>query len=188
MNLRLRQSLALCFAACLFVGCKGGGSSGGGGGLFAMGQPKTRSAFDRDPLVMAHLTHHKDDPAYRDTDTDLAKIDEPTLQPASSHTKANKPRYTEDVPSYDVPARSRAPDYQWVRGIVRSTNESGSNRTWFVDYSRTTKDKFGGRLKLTPSPRLGLLREGDPVHLTGRVVSDDPTEPRYEVSDIILLR
>ena len=78
---------------------------------------------------MAHLTHAKDDPAYRDTETDLAKIDEPQLQPASSHTKANKPRILDgDVPVYDAPARSRSPNYGWVRGVVHSTHSDGSER------------------------------------------------------------
>lgn len=154
---------------------------------FGFGQPASRSAFDRDPLVMAHLTHAKDDPAYRDTETDLAQIESPQLQPASSHTKSNKPRFETDVPVYDAPARSRAPNYGWVRGVVYSTRtENGP--VWYVDYSRSSKDQFGGRLRLAPSPRLGLLREGDPVHLTGRVVADDPLAPTYQVSDIILLR
>jgi hypothetical protein len=162
-------------------GCRGGSSP------FAFGEPKSRSAFDRDPLVMAHLTHAKDDPAYRDTETDLARIDEPQLQPASSHSKSNKP--TIDGPtSYNAPARSRAPDYQWVRGVVHTARADGGGSAWYVDYSRTSKDKFGGRLRLNSTPRLGLLREGDPVHLTGRIVADDPLDPRYEVSDIILMR
>jgi len=175
---RLQRESILCVAVLAVVtGCKS-----------PFGQPQTRSAFDRDPLVMAHLTHAKDDPAYRDTETDLAQIDSPQLQPASSHTKANKPRLLESsVPVYDAPARSRSPNYGWVRGVVHSTHSDGGT-TWFVDYSRSTKDKFGGRLRLAPSPRLGLLREGDPVHLTGRVVADDPLEPSYQVSDIILLR
>jgi hypothetical protein len=185
MKVLPRLTTIICAVAFTAIGCKGGGA---GGGLLAMGQPKTRSAFDRDPLVMAHLTHAKDDPAFRETETDLAKIDEPTLQPAAGHSKSNKPRYSEDVPSYDVPSRSRSPDYKWVRGIVRSSRNGSSSLTWFVDYSRTATDKFGGRLRLAPSPRLGLLREGDPVHLTGRIVADDPSEPRYEVADIILLR
>jgi len=177
-NLQRMSTLAV---AALAVGCSSSS-------LFSFSQPKSRSAFDRDPLVMAHLTHSKDDPAYRDTETDLAKMDEPQLQPASSHTKSNKPRMLESgPPGADAPARSRAPDYQWVRGVVHTSRTDGGS-AWFVDYSRTSKDKFGGRLRLTPSPRLGLLREGDPVLLTGRVVADDPLEPRYEVSDIILLR
>jgi hypothetical protein len=175
---RLQRESILCVAVLAVVtGCKS-----------PFGQPQTRSAFDRDPLVMAHLTHAKDDPAYRDTETDLAQIDSPQLQPASSHTKANKPRLLESsVPVYDAPARSRSPNYGWVRGVVHSTHSDGGT-TWFVDYSRSAKDKFGGRLRLAPSPRLGLLREGDPVHLTGRVVAEDPLEPSYQVSDIILLR
>jgi hypothetical protein len=174
-----RMSIPGLAVLAVFAGCKS---------PFSFGQPTSRSAFDRDPLVMAHLTHAKDDPAYRDTETDLAKIDEPQLQPASSQTKANKPRLLDgDVPVYDAPARSRSPNYGWVRGVVHSTH-SESGTVWFVDYSRSTKDQFGGKLRLAPSPRLGLLREGDPVHLTGRVVADDPLAPTYQVSDIILLR
>jgi hypothetical protein len=181
MRLRQRNALFILTASAALAGCSSG--------PLAFSQPKTRSAFDRDPLVMAHLTHSKDDPAYRDTETDIAKLDEPQLQPASSHTKSNKPRLLESgPPGIDAPARSRAPDYQWVRGVVHSTRTDGGGTAWYVDYSRTAKDKFGGRLPLAPSPRLGLLREGDPVQLTGRVVADDPLEPKYQVSDIILLR
>jgi hypothetical protein len=171
----LQRTLILS-AAAAFVGCQS-----------TPFQPKTRSAFDRDPLVMAHLTHSKDDPAFRDTETDLAKIDEPQLQPAASHSKSNKPRFVDGPTSYSAPPRSRSANYEWVRGVV-STSRDGDQPIWYVDYSRTSKDKFGGRLRLASSPRLGLLREGDPVHLTGRVVADDPLQPTYEVSDIVLLR
>jgi hypothetical protein len=155
-------------------------------------QARSKSAFDRDPLVMSHLTHSKDDPAYRDTDTDLGRYDEPQLQPASAtQSRSNKPTAVGDATDYGAPLRSRAPDYAWLRGTVQySRGEAGGPREsgWIVEYGRSSKDRYGGRLRLAPSPRLGLLREGDPVHLSGRIDARDPAHPVYDVADIILLR
>ncbi|MFO0944790.1 MAG: hypothetical protein U1D30_02405 [Planctomycetota bacterium] len=46
-----------------------------------------RSDFERDPFVMSHLTHHKDDPLYAGSESENAFEDEARLQSASVSRK-----------------------------------------------------------------------------------------------------
>ncbi|HVJ82433.1 MAG TPA: hypothetical protein VNC50_15300, partial [Planctomycetia bacterium] len=72
---------AFCCATC--VSCKAPRSA--------------KTSFDRDPLVMAHLTHRKDDPMYAETEVDFGGgaagiADDSPVRPASvSQTQAKKP-------------------------------------------------------------------------------------------------
>ena len=55
----------------------------------------------------------------------------------------------------------------------------------YVVYGRSEKDEYGGKLRLAPSPRLGLLRQGDEVRVTGAVVRG-PSGPEYEIESLEL--
>ena len=153
---------------------------------------RTKSAFDRDPLVMAHLTHAKDDPAYRDSDIDFSPSNEPRLQPASATsnlTRSNKPMSPGSViGAIDGPIRGRAPDYSWLRGTVRTAGNRFEENAVFLDFGRSDGDRFGGKIKLANSPRLELLRDGDLVYLTGQLRTSQNKEPIYTVDNVVLLR
>jgi hypothetical protein len=144
-----------------------------------------RSTFDRDPLVMSHLTHRRDDPAFAESESDVGKEDETPIKPASI-SKSNKPVRPElTAAAYGGPSRGRAPDYSWLRGSVRYHRDDGGENGWYIHYGRSEKDRYEGKLRLASSPRLGLLREGDEVQITGRLIDGDGANPIFQVESLI---
>lgn len=163
-------------------------------GCSALG-PRTGSA--RDPLVMSHLTHSKEDPLYSGSETGPWKPGgQGPLEPASVARKPSLPRperqggyrysdYQESLP----PGATNVPlgNYRWVEGRVthRMSPESG----WRLRYAPgLAADRYGGELMLVDRPELAILREGDRVYVEGRVVERRPGDFRYHVDSLAVLQ
>lgn len=159
------------------------------GGCRSRGEP--RSEFERDPLVMSHLTHRKDDPAFAETETDVGRPDDgPTLRPASVSKKPGRDEavHPDQPGAFGGPSRAHAPDYSWLRGTLTRNCSGQPTARWFIQYANAGGgDRFDGVLPLANAPRLGLLREGDRVELSGRVVEATTPDPQYYVESLALV-
>src|SRR5262245_41002325 len=133
-----------------------------------------RSDFERDPLVMSHLTHNKNDPSYAGVENESAD-DQPPQGLAQSPSVSRKPPaadgYRHALFEENAPRRRsalHADDYSWLEG--RLTLRTGKRAGWHVRYAPMTEnDRFGGELLLIEHSQLKLMREGDRVHLEGKV-------------------
>ena len=147
---------------------------------------------NRDPFVMSHLTHSKDDPLFAASDSSADFDEEPPLQSAFSVSRKSMFAAAQGVdkvarrPHVGQTGRGRAEDYRWIRGHLG--RRRGTHAGWYIRYaSSADADRYGGELKIDDHPRLGLLREGDRVHLEGRLVGEGSDESIYRVESIALL-
>lgn len=153
-----------------------------------------KSDFQRDPFVMSHLTHNKNDPLFASSEGD-EDWDSPTRSASATARKAEVARTSAPAtpaqrsPYQQVSARAprgRAEDFKWIEGRLEHRN--GNKPGWHIRYATNAEnDTFGGEIRLANNPRLGLMREGDLVYVTGRLMDGDNAERRYEVETISLL-
>ena len=165
MRHRTAASLALAVAA-------------GAGCWKAQSPYARRSNFDRDPLVMAHLTHPKDHD-YAQSESERALPDDVPPVQAASLSASKKPA----LGATPRPERGHAADYGWLRGQAASDGAGG----WRLRYGSVGDDRFGGSMPLAPSPRLAMLREGDQVYVTGRIATAAAL-PLYQVETLVLAK
>lgn len=150
-----------------------------------------RSDFERDPFVMSHLTHHKNDPLYAGSESENAFEEEPRLQSASVSRKLptrSSARGSHERMAYqeEKGTPTRSADFQWIEG--RLTHRNGKNKGWFLRYATdSSQDPYQGELPLGESPRLGLAREGDRVRLEGKLVPGDAGVNHYEIDSISVI-
>lgn len=151
-----------------------------------------RSDFDRDPFVMSHLTHHKNDPLYAGTENENSFDDERPLRAAAVSRKTDtrtgssgdyRPMsYRENAPEAEP---TRADDFRWVEGTLERDRKS---KGWSLRYANDrAPDAHGGALRLADSPRLGLAREGDRVRLEGRLTGQGTAGERYRIDSLTVL-
>jgi hypothetical protein len=141
-----------------------------------------------DPLVMAHLTHSKEDPQFAGTENGTHFDSDSTIQAAVSQSR--KSSYTtvaDDRTAGSPPVRpiGRAFDYSWLEGRLayRSHRRAG----WYLRYApAVSNDLHGGELLLENDPRLAMFREGDRVYVEGAIVSHQLGDQRYRVESISL--
>ena len=153
----------------------------GAGGCWKSKSPYARrSTFDRDPLVMAHLTHPKDRD-YARSESELAAPDDVPPVQAASLSSSKKPALA-GASGYAKPQRGKADDYSWLRGQV-----SKVAGVWRVKYGAAEDDRFSGSLALAPFSALAMLREGDEVYLAGKLL---PTgaDPQYQTQSVTLVK
>lgn len=150
------------------------------------GWVNTRSNFERDPFVMSHLTHQKNDPLYAGSDSDHAFDDDKPLQAASVSRKEPRSDYRQMSYQNEPSQLSRASDFSWIEG--RLVHRAGPESGWYVRYvDESNSGRNDAEIRLVDSPRLGLARAGDRVRLEGQVVDSDIGSPRYEVDSIVVL-
>lgn len=144
--------------------------------------PRLGNASQRDPLLMSHLTHGKNDPTFAGSETGMAFDDESVVQSASvsrKYTPATSQLRSQTLT--DV-----ANDHSWLQGTLE--RREGNRPGWYVRYaSASSKDPYGGVLLLQDDPRLGLLRVGDRVFIEGQVEDDVVTGPSYKLNAIRIL-
>ena len=151
------------------------------------GWVRNRSAFERDPFVMSHLTHSKADPLYASSENSDVFDDEPALQAASVSRKASRSSVRQAVAAPTIePLYGHAPDYRWLRG--RLERREGPRPGWYVQYATADEPRFDGRLLLAANRRLDLLREGDHVRLSGRLIGVAAGDPRYHIESLTVVR
>lgn len=164
------------------------------GVTWGCGWVQPRSDFDRDPFVMSHLTHSREDPLFAGSENESTfQRDESAVQSASISNKPGQGKKTTSdyqntvyrEQAAETPAPGRGKDYSWLEG--RLGHRTGKEGGWFIQYARSFEnDNYGGELRFANTPRLGLLREGDRVLVRGAVVSDGLGDHRYRVDSIVL--
>lgn len=166
----MKTNLGRCItvAACLASGCQ---------------WVSRRSDFDRDPFVMSHLTHNKNDPLFTNSENDELN-DDPIKRSASTSRKfVSHERGFGDVASA---GGAHADNFQWIEGRLVYRGDAAGG--WFIAYDESrTGDRFGGQLRIDADAHLGVLREGDRVRASGSVVQAGAGDYRYRVDAIHLL-
>lgn len=146
----------------------------------------SRSAFERDPLVMSHLTKDRSEGAFAADDAPVRKSRWAWLtasHPGSAPVLAASASST--TPSA-VKTATAAPDHTWVVGRLRQRR--GADNGWYIQYGHIDEeDRYGGELDVEPTPKLGLVREGDRVLLEGEVIPSRSGHPVYRVRNIARL-
>lgn len=126
------------------------------------------------------------------------------LQPANLQTSRAQPARVEAPDSFEAPLElddnahqhtaASGPNpydydregYSWLRGVVDFNDDE---KTWHIIYNvkPTKDDKFGGGIRLLPSPALKSLRQGQVVHLEGAIDyehRDADGKPQYRVEHL----
>lgn len=147
----------------------------------------SRSAFERDPLVMSHLTNDRSESAFA-ADDQPAKRGRWAWLTASHPGGAAPVQTASRSESSPTPAKSSAaaPDHSWVVGRLRQRR--GADNGWYIQYGHVDdQDRYGGELDVEHSPKLGLVREGDKVLLEGEVIPSRSGYPLYRVRNLARL-
>ena len=166
------------------------------GAAIGCGSTEKNAGMERDPFVMSHLTHQKEDPLFAasesnesfesedlsmqsDSESVSRKPDTALAQPAIAQTPFQMTSYTEN--DEDLEQR-----YRWLDGRLEQHN--GRDPGWYIRYLPSGQpDRFDGLLRLASDDRLGLFREGDRVRIQGEVFRNGPGDYRYRVESISML-
>ncbi len=121
------------------------------------------------------------------SDTFMAPVNSPPAAvPVSSSTTSAEPWSMEvkKVEQASLTPFGHDAKFRWLRGVVSQDPKDGS---WGIVYNDAPgkDDRWGGHLSLTMPPDLIELRDGDTVHVQGRVdtvANDGQGKPVYVVS------
>jgi hypothetical protein len=148
----------------------------------------------RDPLIMSHLTHSKDDPLYAGSESNPFSDDRDDPIKA---TVSRKPDSSDDsaidvdfvgigVARSSLGQKAQTRDYRRLSGRV--TYRESPQPGWRLRYAPSfAGDQYGGELRLDGHARLSLLRHGDPVSVEGQVVESGPGIFHYRVDSLAVL-
>ena len=141
-----------------------------------------RSNFERDPLVMSHLsTSNKRSYGATETATPKGNYQTRYLDPRSGVERTSH----DEAQSAEIKSIGW-PDYKSITGRVHY--RIGKNPGWYLHFvQRNVDDRFGNAVMLAESPKLGLLREGDLVRIQGDIVNLYPGDIRYRVDLVTVL-
>lgn len=152
---RLWLGITLAGSSLGLLGCAGSGTA--------------RNGSDRDPFVMSHLTHGKGDPAFAGTENAYSLGEDPA---GSTKWASNKPRPLQvhgRLPGFAEPPSSSADVPRQLTGTLGF--HEGPMGGWHLRYGcASSDDPLGGQVQLADHERLGLLRVGDRVYVTGHLV------------------
>lgn len=160
-------------------------------GVGGCGWVSRSSQYERDPFVMSHLTHSKEDPMFAATDGDhhVSVDTEPSRSASLTHNSRRPSRSNNDSShsAFRHVSHSAADEqYRQLNGTLGY--RTGKYGGWYIRYAgKGSGDPYGGEIVFANSPRMGLLREGDQIRVEGRVVHHGSGEPRYHVDSISLL-
>lgn len=85
-----------------------------------------------------------------------------------------------DSPDSTKPYAYEPKSYSWLRGTV---DYNPQDKSWQIMYNKNPdpNDPYGGAFCLMESPKLSGLHDGDSVYVEGRLNTQQPGKPRYEI-------
>ncbi len=145
-----------------------------------------RSNFERDPLVMSHLSNRstsaKRSVGYSDEAGKSKPYESRYLNPNGNGIERAS---LNDSESGSV-RNADWPEYKSLTGRVHY--RIGRNPGWYLHFTqRNRNDKLGAAIMLADGPKLGLIREGDLVRISGEIVDTTPGDMRYRVDSVTVL-
>lgn len=158
---------------------------------------RSQSGPPRDPLVMSHLTHSKEDPLFAGSEN--GPFPDPKDDPIRSATVARKLDRLPEIDNQSFrnaslrtlvpeqqPEHGHASDFRWLVGRVM--HRDAPRAGWYLRYApHFDGDRHGGEIALAENHRLTLLRDGDRVFVEGRVIDDRPGAPVYHVESLSVI-
>lgn len=158
--------------------------------LAGCGTTDNGSGMERDPFMMSHLTHQKEDPLFTNSESEVSfDLDEFSMQSGSGSVSRKPTLQSSDATYQRMTYSSSETDarHRLLEGQLEY-HRVGHKPGWYVRYSSDpNSDRHGGRLRLVDDPRLGLFREGDRVQLEGKIVRHALGDERFQVRAFALL-